>query len=263
MKPLVFKCKIKDKQRLDMSWLSKIKTSSLSNIKNLRVNYGTKEYKLSTLFDISGNNFKDIIISNSNKHLDNIGNNLEDKKITIFGNVGFGLAKGMCSGEIILNGNAGKNACSGMKGGSVHILGNADDGFCSLPTSMNEGFVDGFIYVQKNVGDNSIVRMRRGNIIIGGNIGSGSCLELISGSVVVLGKIGNNFCHNARRGTIFTRDKSICREYIRANQTDLTFFNFYKIKINKILNKSIINSSKPVRYFGTKSRKELMELFVI
>ena len=84
MKPLVFKCKIKDKQRLDMSWLSKIKTSGLSNIKNLQVNYGTKKYKLSTLFDISGNNFKDIIISNSNKHLDNIGNNLEDKKITIF-----------------------------------------------------------------------------------------------------------------------------------------------------------------------------------
>ncbi len=76
MKPLVFKCKIKDKQRLDMSWLSKIKTSSLSNIKNLRVNYGTKEYKLSTLFDVSGKNFKDIIISNSNKHLDNIGKNL-------------------------------------------------------------------------------------------------------------------------------------------------------------------------------------------
>ena len=98
----------------------------------------------------------------------------------------------MISGEIIVNGNAGKNACCGMKGGSVHILGNADDGLCSLPTSMNEGLVDGFIYVQKSVGENSVVRMRRGNIIIGGNIGSGSCLELISGSVVVLGKIGNN-----------------------------------------------------------------------
>ena len=105
--------------------------------------------------------------------------------------------------------------------------------------------------------------MRRGNIIIGGNIGSGSCLELISGSVVVLGKIGNNFCHNARRGTIFTRDRSICRKYIRANRTDLTFFNFYKTKINTILNKSVINSSKPMRYFGTKSGKKFIELFVI
>ena len=246
-----------------MSWLSNLKTSKLSDIKNLLISYGSKQYKLSSLFNVSGDNYKDIVIKNSNDHLDNIGSTLEDKKITINGNVGYGLAKGMISGEIILNGNAGRNACSGMKGGSVHILGNADDGFCSLPTSKNEGLVDGFIYVQKSVGDNSIVRMRRGNIIIGGNIGSGSCLELISGSVVVLGKIGNNFCHNARRGTIFTRDKSICREYIRANQTDLTFFNFYKIKINKMLKKSIINSSTPVRYFGTKSKKELIELFVI
>ena len=263
MKPLTLTCKIKDRQRLDMSWLSAIKTSKLSYIKNLLISYGSKQYKLSTLFDVSGNNFEDIVIKNSHEHLDNIGSSLEEKKITINGNVGYGLAKGMISGEIIVNGNAGKNACCGMKGGSVHILGNADNGLCSLPTSMNEGLVDGFIYVRKNVGEDSIIRMRRGNVVIGGDIGSGSCLELISGSIVVLGKIGNNFCHNARRGTIFTRDKSICREYIKANQTDLTFFNFYKIKINKILNKSIINSSKPVRYFGTKSGKELIELFVI
>ena len=263
MKPLTLTCKIKDRQRLDMSWLSYIKTSELQDIKNTLINYGSKQHKLSALFNISGDNCKDIVIKNSHEHLDNIGSSLEEKKITINGNVGYGLAKGMISGEIIVNGNAGKNACCGMKGGSVHILGNTDNGLCSLPTSMNEGLVDGFIYVRKNVGDNSIIRMRRGNVVIGGDIGSGSCLELISGSIVVLGKIGNNFCHNARRGTIFTRDKSICREYIKANQTDLTFFNFYKIKINKILNKSIINSSKPVRYFGTKSGKELIELFVI
>ena len=263
MKPLTLTCKIKDRQRLDMSWLSYIKTSELPNIKNILINYGSKQHKLSALFNISGDNCKDIVLKNSHEHLDNIGRSLEEKKITINGNVGYGLAKGMISGEIIVNGSAGKNACCGMKGGSVHILGNTDNGLCSLPTSMNEGLVDGFIYVRKNVGDNSIIRMRRGNVVIGGDIGSGSCLELISGSIVVLGKIGNNFCHNARRGTIFTRDKSISREYIRANQTDLTFFNFYKIKINKILNKSIINSSKPVRYFGTKSGKELIELFVI
>ena len=58
---------------------------------------------------------------------------------------------------------------------------------------MNEGLVDGFIYVKKNVGDNSIIRMRRGNIVIGGDIGSGSCLELISGSVVILGKLVKTF----------------------------------------------------------------------
>ena len=157
MKPLILKCKIKGKQRLDMSWLSNIKASKLSDIKNILISYGSKQYKLSTLFDVSGDNLEDIVIKNSHVHLDNIGSRLKDKKITINGNVGYGLAKGMINGEIIVKGNVGKNACSGMKGGSVHILGNADDGLCSLPTSMNEGLVDGFIYVKKNVGDNSII----------------------------------------------------------------------------------------------------------
>ena len=263
MKPLILTCKIKGKQRLDMSWLSNIQASKLSDIKNILISYGSKQYKLSTLFDVSGDNFEDIVIKNSHVHLDNIGSRLKDKKITVNGNVGYGLAKGMISGEIVVNGNTGRNACSGMKGGSVSILGNADDGLCSLPTSMNEGLVDGFIYVRKNVGDNSIIRMRRGNIIIGGNIGSGACLELISGSIIILGKIGKNFCHNARRGTIFTKDKSISRQYIKANKTDLTFFNFYKMKINKILNQNVISSSRPSRYFGTKSERKLVELFVI
>ena len=116
MKPLIFKCKIKDKQRLDMSWLSRIDTTNLSDIKNIAVSYGSKIYKISKLFDVSGNNYKNIIIKNSNQRLDNIGNNLKDKEITIFGDTGFGLARGMCSGKITLHGNTGKNACSGMRG---------------------------------------------------------------------------------------------------------------------------------------------------
>ena len=78
-----------------------------------------------------------------------------------------------------------------------------------------------------------------------------------------MGKIGENFCHKARSGTIFTKDKSVSRDYIKANETDLTFFNFYKIKINKILKHNFIRSSKPWRYFGTKSERKLVEVFVI
>ena len=42
MKPLTLTCKIKDRQRLDMSWLSYIKTSELPDIKNTLINYGSK-----------------------------------------------------------------------------------------------------------------------------------------------------------------------------------------------------------------------------
>ena len=263
MTSLTFKCKVKDKYRLDMSWLSKINTSNLSFIKNIKINYGSKLYKLADLFLISGRDFNNIKILNSNNKLDNIGNELTNKKITINGSVGYGLAKNMYSGEIILMGNAEKNACSGMSGGTVFIHGSVGDGFCSLPTGKNLGLVDGFIYVQKNVGMNSIIRMRRGNIIIGGNIGNSSCLELISGTVTILGKIGEDFCNNARRGTLFIKDKSITKDYIIANNTDLTFYNFYRININKLINKELIKTHMPKRYFGTKNNKELVELFLL
>jgi len=263
MSPLTFKCKIKHKYRLDMSWLSEINTSDLSSIKKIRINYGNKIYNLTELFSISGNDFRNIKILNSNNKLDNIGNKLTNKKVIINGSVGNGLAKNMNDGEIILKGNAEKNACSGMTGGSVFIYGNAGDGLCSLPTGKNLGLVDGFIYVQKNVGANSIIRMRRGNIVIGGSIGNGSCLELISGTITVLGKIGNEFCTNARRGTLFIKDKSIIKNYIIANNTDLTFYNFYRININKLINKELIKTYMPKRYFGTKNEKKLVEIYLL
>ncbi|MEK9906704.1 MAG: hypothetical protein VW540_02850 [Gammaproteobacteria bacterium] len=263
MSALSLKFKINSKHRLDMSWLSNIKSDDVTKLKNTKINYGNKLCKVSELFIVSGNDHNEIKITNSNNRLDNIGHNLKNKKILIEGNVGFGLAKNMDSGEIILKGNAGDNACSGMRGGSVSVYGSVGNGLCSMPTSQNQGLVDGFIYVQKNVGSSSIIRMRRGNVIIGGSIGDDSCLEMISGSITILGRIGKNFCKKARRATIITRDRSICKNYIKANKTDLTFFNFYRLNINKILNKNIIASKNPQRYFGTKSKKELIELFVV
>ncbi len=263
MSSLTFKCKVRDKYRLDMSWLSKINTSDLSSIKNIKINYGNKFHKLTDLFLISGNDFKNIKILNSNNKLDNIGNELTNKNITITGSVGNGLAKNMNDGRIILKGNAEKNACSGMAGGSVFIHGHVGDGFCSLPTGKNIGLVDGFIYVEKNVGMNSIIRMRRGNVIIGGSIGNASCLELISGTITILGKIGDEFCARARRGTLFIKDRSITKDYIIANNTDLTFYNFYKININKLINKKLIKTYIPKRYFGTKDDKRLVELYLL
>jgi formylmethanofuran dehydrogenase subunit C len=218
---------------------------------------------VSELFQVTGNDCNNIKILKSNSYLVNIGNNLKNKTIHIEGDAGLGLAKNMNSGKITLKGNASDAACSGMKGGSVFIYGNAGNRLGCMPTGKNEGISDGFIYVQRNVGTNSITRMRRGNIIIGGDIGNNSCYELISGSVTVLGKIGKSFCENGRRGTIFTRDTSIAKNFIKANSTDLTFYDFYRININKIINKKIIKSTQPVRYFGTRKDKKLVELFVM
>ena len=78
MSTLTFKCKAKDKQRLDMSWLSKIDTDNLSAIKKIEVCYGSNIYKLSNLFTISGNDFNDIISKETINEIESI---ISQKKV--------------------------------------------------------------------------------------------------------------------------------------------------------------------------------------
>ena len=70
----------------------------------------------------------------------------------------------------------------------------------------------GFIYIKGNVGQNSIQRMRRGNVIINGNLGDYACEEMISGSVIVMGRVGNSFAEGIKRGTIITKEKKLVKE---------------------------------------------------
>ena len=88
MKPLVLKYKIKNNIRLDMSWLSTIDTLNLSLIKNKKILLGNKRYKVSELFTVSGEDLNNIRLLNTNNNLDNIGSCLENKKLTIEGNIG-------------------------------------------------------------------------------------------------------------------------------------------------------------------------------
>ena len=77
MSTLSLKFKINSKHRLDMSWLSNIKSDDVTKLKNTKINYGNKLCKVSELFIVSGNDHNEIKITNSNNRLDNIGHNLK------------------------------------------------------------------------------------------------------------------------------------------------------------------------------------------
>ena len=81
MKPLVFKNKIKNKLILDMSWLSNIDTSDITEIKNKKIQMGNRSYKVSELFQVTGEDCNNIKILKSNSYLVNIGNNLKHKTL--------------------------------------------------------------------------------------------------------------------------------------------------------------------------------------
>ena len=50
MSTLSLKFKINSKHRLDMSWLSNIKSDDVTKLKNIKINYGNKLYKVSEIF---------------------------------------------------------------------------------------------------------------------------------------------------------------------------------------------------------------------
>ena len=72
MKPLIFKNKIKNRLILDMSWISNIDTLNIAEIKNKSIQMGNRSFKVSELFQVTGEDYNNIKILKSNSYLVNI-----------------------------------------------------------------------------------------------------------------------------------------------------------------------------------------------
>ena len=265
MTQITITLKKKLKYRIDMSFISSIQDSkSIKQILSKKIYYGNKPVQVSTIFKITGSDKSKIVIKSAVNLMDNIGKELRDTEITVFGNVGFSFGSGMHSGVLVLHGNCLDYAASGMKNGKIFIYGNAGNNLGGKPNSCNEGVLDGFIYVKGNVGHNSIQRIRRGNIVIHGNIGDYACEEMISGTVIIMGNIGNSFAEGIKRGTIITKEKKLTKNYRLANNAEYNFMDFFITKISKILNKNIFSRNHIIaRYQGHKDKSNISEVFLI
>ena len=262
MKPVIMKLKKKLKYRVDMSCLSNL-FMSISSLKSQGVIYGNKEFKLADLFDIKGNDVKNIIVKSSVDLMDNIGKKLNGTNITVYGNVGYSFGEQMSAGKLILHGNTLDYTASGISGGAIFVNGNTGNYTCGKTNSTNEGVIDGFIYIKGDVGNNSIERMRRGNIIIEGNIGDDACYQMISGTVIIKGKIGKFFAEGIKRGSIFTKDRNLIKNYNKSNDAEYNFISFLCKEISKIISKNIFISNKSLkRYYGHKDTNNLSEIFL-
>ena len=264
MTQITITLKKKIKYRIDMSFISKIQDSkSVKHFLSKKIYYGNKPIEVAKLFNISGSDMSKIVIKSAVNLMDNIGKELQDTEMTVFGNVGFSFGSGMQSGTLNLHGNCLDYAASGMRSGKIFINGNTGDHLGGKPNAANEGILDGFIYVKGNVGQNSIQRMRRGNVVINGNLGDYACEEMISGTVVIMGNVGNSFAEGMKRGTIVTKEKKLIKDYKIANDAEYNFIDFFITKISKILNRNIFNRKHIVsRYHGHKDKDNISEVFL-
>ena len=264
MKPIQIKPKIRFKYRVDMSFLSDIyKYDSLTTFRAKKVMYGNQEYRLDNIFDISNGDKKNLVVKSANSLMDNLGYRLKEISLKVFGDVGDYLGAQMSSGLIEIYGNANDHCASGLKGGIIRVNGNCGDYLGSKPNSSNEGISDGLIYISGNVGNKSLQRIRRGNIIIEGNLGDDACSEMISGSVLIKGKIGRNFANGIKRGTIFTTQKKLAKNYSKSNAAEFNFIKFFINRVSNVINRNLfINNRKFIRYYGNKDKKNISELFL-
>ena len=264
MTHITFKLKKKLKYRLDMTFISEISNyKSINKFLSKKIYYGNKEVNISSLFNVTGTDTSKIVIKSSMNYMDNIGVGLRNIEMIIYGNVGYSFGSNMQSGKLVLYGNCLDYAASGMRGGVIFIHGNTGKYLGGKPNSSNEGILDGFIYIKGNVGQNSIQRMRRGNVIINGNLGDYACEEMISGSVIVMGRVGNSFAEGIKRGTIITKEKKITKDYRLASKAEYNFIDFFVNKISKILKLNLFSRKTIIsRYHGHKNNDNLSEIFL-
>ncbi|WP_286177627.1 tributyrin esterase [Stieleria mannarensis] len=101
--------------------------------------------------------------------------------IKVFGNVGHGVAEGMCSGSVRIRGHAGHGAGTAMTGGTLGIYGSAGD-------RAGGAMRGGGLFVRGNVGDDVGLGALAGTIVIGGDAGKNLGNPLSNVAVFIRGK---------------------------------------------------------------------------
>lgn len=204
MNALTFSLKRQPSQRVDMSPLVPVNLAgkSIAEIALINIQCGKLLIPTGELFDISGSDVNNIVISNSFDKLDFIGKELENGTITVNGSAGAYLGMSMKSGEIKVYGNVGLYAACEMKKGYLEVNGNVGDFLGGALPGNKMGMKGGIILVKGNVGDRVGDHMRRGLILIEGNAGEYCGSRMTAGTIAVLGDTGRYLGYAMRRGTL-------------------------------------------------------------
>jgi formylmethanofuran dehydrogenase subunit C len=118
-----------------------------------------KSFKVIDLFEITGEDYSNILFNNSNIQLTYIGHEMSHGSITIGGDCGDFLGANMRGGSIICHGNAGDRVGDQMRRGMILIDGNAGD-YCG------SRMLAGTIGVHGQIGSYTGFGMKRGTILL-------------------------------------------------------------------------------------------------
>ncbi len=204
MNALTLTLREQPRHALDVSFLSPDRLAGLDHeaISALPLCNGNRRQQLSGLFDIRGDDTRELVIRNSSKHLHGIGTGMASGLIRIEGDAGDHLGQDMRGGFIEVSGNAGHWAASGMCEGTILVEGNCGEFAGGALPGDRQGMCGGTLLVRGNIGDRAGDHLRRGHILVEGNAGAYCGSRMVAGTIVVLGKTGLKPGYAMKRGTL-------------------------------------------------------------
>jgi formylmethanofuran dehydrogenase subunit C len=158
MMPLTFSLKKNPPFKVNCRKLIPDKLTDLSIEQILEITLNNS-IKVIDLFDISGDNFEQIVFKNDTVQLDYIGHAMSRGSITIEGDCGDFLGANMRGGSIICHGDAGDRVGDQMRRGLLLIDGSAGD-YCG------SRMLAGTIGVYESIGSYAGFGMKRGTILL-------------------------------------------------------------------------------------------------
>ena len=158
MKPLTFTLIKSPLFKVDCRKLTPDKLKDLNTKQILEITLNNS-IKVIDLFDISGENFEQIVFANSNTQLDYIGHQMSHGNIIIQGDCGDFLGANMRGGSIICHGNTGDRVGDQMRRGLILVDGNTGD-YCG------SRMLAGTLGVYGRVGSYAGFGMKRGTILL-------------------------------------------------------------------------------------------------
>lgn len=193
------------RQRIDLSSLTERlrAAKNAAEIEKLPLFVGNRKCRLGDLFVVYGKPGDRLVIDNVNDKIDGIGCRWREGILTVYGDAGNCLGRGMTGGAITVHGNAGDFAASGMRGGEILIEGDVGDFLGAPLTGERIGMNGGVVRVEGNAGARAGDRLRRGLLLVEGDVGELCASRMIAGSIAVMGRVGPRLGFAMRRGTLF------------------------------------------------------------
>lgn len=190
-------------ERVDLAPLTATTLTGRSPSEIARIVVGTTRAGLTVgdLFDIAGDDPTDLHIS-GHERLDNIGKGLSGGSVTVEGDTGAYLGRGMKGGTIRVSGSVrGPYAGTGMTGGSILVAGDAADAVGGAVPGAMAGQAGGLIVIRGSAGIYVGDRMRRGVLVVEGYVGDACGARMVGGTILTRA-LGTRAGAGMKRGTL-------------------------------------------------------------